>query len=129
MPAESEGGEGLRDRISARGEEALGDVAQILLENPVFNQALQALFGAREIATQATVQAMRNLNLPTSGDVDRLGRRLRSLSDRLEAVEDKLDELNRDVAALRRQPAPQERAFSGQDRPRVEDRHRPEPSS
>jgi hypothetical protein len=106
MPADAHGGEGLRDRISARGEEAIGEVAQILLENPLFNQALQAVFGAREVATQATAQAMRNLNLPTSGDLDRLGRRLRALSDRLEAVEDKLDELNRDFAALRRQREP-----------------------
>jgi hypothetical protein len=103
MPADSQAGEGLRDRISARGEEAIGEVAQILLENPLFNQALQAVFGAREIAAQATAQAMRNLNLPTSADVDRLGRRLRALSDRLDAVEDRLDELSRDFAALRRQ--------------------------
>ena len=36
---------------------------------------------------------IRNLNLPTGNDVDRLARRLRALSERLEEVEDALDRL------------------------------------
>jgi hypothetical protein len=96
-------GEGLRDRISTRGEEALGELADSLLENPVFNQALQAIFGAREIANQAAQQAFKNINVASTADVDRLGRRLRAVSDRLEAVEDRLDDLGRDLAAIRKQ--------------------------
>jgi hypothetical protein len=113
------GDEGIRDRISARGEEALGDLADSLLENPVFNQALQAVFGARELATQAAQQAFKNLNVASTSDVDRLGRRLRAVSDRLEAVEDRLDDLGRDLAAIRKQlepeqpaPSPRESLFS-----------------
>ena len=39
-------------------------------------------------------------NLASSADLERLGRRLRSLSDRLEAIEDRLDDVADEVAAL-----------------------------
>jgi hypothetical protein len=97
------GGEGIRDRISHRGEGALGELAQFLVENPWLNQALQVAFGARERATQAGQTAIRNLNLPTSNDVERLARRLRAVSERLEEVEDAIDRLTREVAELRQQ--------------------------
>jgi hypothetical protein len=97
------GGEGRRDRSSSRGESALGELAQFLVENPWLNQAFQVAFGARERASQAGASALRNLNLPTGNDVDRLARRLRAVSERLEAVEDTLDQLTRELAALRRQ--------------------------
>ena len=96
------GGEGIRDRISARGEGALGELAQFLVDNPWMNQALQVAFGARERASQAGAQAIRNLNLPTGNDVDRLVRRLRAVSERLEEVEDAVDRLGRALAELRR---------------------------
>jgi hypothetical protein len=97
------GDEGIRDRFSARGEGALGELAQLLIDNPWTNQALQVALGARERASQASQTAIRNLNLPTGSDVDRLARRLRAVTERLEAVEDTLDQLNREVAALRRE--------------------------
>jgi hypothetical protein len=96
------GGEGLKDRLSSRGEDALSELAQALLDNPWFKQALEMAFEARERASQAGASAMRNLNVPTAADVDRLGRRLRAVSERLEAVEDKLDELSRELAEIRR---------------------------
>ena len=99
------GGDGIRERISARGEGALGELAQFLVENPWLNQALQVAFGARERASQAGASAIRNLNLPTGQDVDRLARRLRAVSERLDAVEDAVDQLSREVAALRRERA------------------------
>src|SRR2546430_7290855 len=72
-----EEGEGIRERISAlAGEGALGELAQFLVDNPWTNQALQVAFGARERASQAGIAALRNLNLPTSTDFDRLNRRL-----------------------------------------------------
>ena len=46
---------------------------------------------------------IRNLNLPTGNDVDRIARRLRALSERLEEVEDTLDQLSREIAELRRE--------------------------
>lgn len=106
-------GEGLRGRLSARGEEALGEVAQALLETPVFKQMLDAAFGARDAASSATAQALKNLNLPSASEVDRLERRLRGLSERLEAIEDRLDELAAEAAASRRR----DDAGSGEPRP------------
>ena len=97
------GGEGTTERNSARGESALGDLAQFLVDNPWLNQALHVAFGARERASQASQTAIRSLNLPTGTDVDRLARRLRAVSERLETVEDALDQLSREVAALRQE--------------------------
>jgi hypothetical protein len=97
------GGEGRRDRAYSRSEGALGDIAQLLVDNPWMNQALQVALGARERASQAGASAIRNLNLPTGNDVDRLARRLRAVSERLENVEDTLDRLTREVAELRRE--------------------------
>lgn len=97
------GGEGKRDRASSRGESTLGDLAQLLVDNPWMNQALQVALGARERASQAGAHAIRNLNLPTGNDVDRLARRLRAVSERLEEVEDQLDALTRELAELRRE--------------------------
>lgn len=90
-----------KDRISSKGEEALGEVAQALLENPVFSQILQSAFGAREAAGQVTAQAMRNVGFATQADLERLERRVRGISDRIEAVEDRLDALGTDASAAK----------------------------
>jgi hypothetical protein len=108
------GGEGMRDRVSSRGEGALGDLAQLLVDNPWMNQALQIAFGARERASQAGASAIRNLNLPTGNDVDRLARRLRAVSERLETVEDTLDRVTRELAELRRERDSARRGASSQ---------------
>ena len=89
-----------------RGEEALGDLAQALLENPLFNQALTAAMGAGERAAQAQRTAMGALNIPAASELERLEQRLRSLSNRLESVEDRLDDLGDELAVLRRRLAP-----------------------
>lgn len=93
----------LRERLSTAGEEALGEVAQALLENPLFNQALTAALGAGERALEAQRAAMGALNIPSASDLERLERRVRSLSGRLEELEDRLDELADELAALRKQ--------------------------
>jgi chromosome segregation ATPase len=95
------------DGIRARGEQAIGDLAQALLDNPMFNNALSAAFGAREKAIEAQQAAMGALNLPSASEVERLERRLRSLSERLEIVEEQLDGVARDVSAIRRQASGQ----------------------
>jgi chromosome segregation ATPase len=43
------------------------------------------------------------LNLPSASEVERLERRLRSLSQRLEAVEEQIDGVARDISVIRRQ--------------------------
>jgi hypothetical protein len=87
--------ESVRDRFAAKGEEALGKFAQDLLENPIVNGALTRALGAREIAAQAQEVAMGALNIPSASDVERLTRRLRSVSQRLEGIEDGLDRIER----------------------------------
>ena len=77
---------GLKDRLSTAGEDALGELAQNLLENPIFSQAVAGALGAGERALQAQRSAMSALNIPSSGDLERIERRLRSLSDRLEEL-------------------------------------------
>ena len=80
--------DGLRDWLSARGEDALGEFAQALLDNPLLHQALQVAFEARGRAQEVGAQAIEGLNLPTAAETERLERRLRAVSERLETVED-----------------------------------------
>jgi hypothetical protein len=87
--------------IRARGEEAVGGLAQALLENPLLNTALGRALGAGERAVQAQRTAMGALNIASSADLERITRRLRSLSDRLEALEDRFDDLADELAATR----------------------------
>jgi chromosome segregation ATPase len=88
-------GENLRDRITRQGEDALGKLAQDLLENPLVTGAIGRAFDARERAVAAQETAMSALNLPSAADLERLTRRLRSVSQRLEGIEDGVDRLDR----------------------------------
>jgi chromosome segregation ATPase len=93
------------ESLRARSEQAIGEIAQALIDSPTLHNALQAAFGAREKALEGQQAAMRALNLPSAGDVERLERRLRSFSQRLEDVEEQLDDLNREISGLRRKIA------------------------
>jgi chromosome segregation ATPase len=92
--------DGLRARISRQSEDALGKLAQELLESPFVSTALSRAFEAREKAAQAQEVAMGALNLPSAGDLERLTRRVRSVSQRLEGVEDVLDRVEERVGAM-----------------------------
>jgi len=81
------------ERLSRQGEETLGKIAEDLIGNPVINGALTRAFEAREKAAQAQEVAMGALNIPSAADIERLTRRLRSVSQRLEGIEDALDRL------------------------------------
>lgn len=84
-----------QDSLRARSEQAIGEIAQALLDSQVLENAVAAAFGAREKAQEAQQAAMAALNLPSAGDVERLERRLRAVSQRLDEVEDELDRLRR----------------------------------
>jgi predicted nucleic acid-binding Zn-ribbon protein len=86
--------EGLRQRLTRQGEDAIGKLAQDLLENPLFNGAITRAFDAREKAAQAQEVAMGALNIPSASDIERLTRRVRSVSQRLEGIEDGIDRLD-----------------------------------
>jgi CRP-like cAMP-binding protein len=98
--ADDSSDDGLRRRIARTGEDALGKLAQDLLENPLVNGALTRAFDAREKAAQAQEVAMGALNLPSAADVERLTRRVRSVSQRLEGIEDGVDRLDQRIAAV-----------------------------
>jgi|BarGraIncu00222A_1022003.scaffolds.fasta_scaffold79967_1 hypothetical protein len=86
--------ESLKGRVTRQGEEAIGKLAQELLENPMVSTALSAAFETRERAMRAQQVAMGALNLPSASDLERLTRRIRSVSQRLEGIEDGLDRLD-----------------------------------
>ena len=85
----------LRDRLSGTTEDRLGRALSDLLENPLLTAAIGRAFDAREKASQAQEVAMGALNIPSAGDIERLTRRLRSVSQRLEGIEDGVHQLNR----------------------------------
>src|SRR3954469_14797873 len=97
--------DGFVDRLSRQGEEALGRIAEELIGNPVVNSALTHAFDAREKAVLAQEAAMGALNIPSAADIERVTRRLRSISQRLEGIEDAVDRLEARLASM---PAPDE---------------------
>ena len=88
------------EKMSRQGEEALGRIAEELIANPVVNGAITRAFEAREKAVQAQGAAMGALNLPSAADIERITRRLRSLSQRLEGIEDAMDRLEERLASV-----------------------------
>jgi hypothetical protein len=88
----------LRDRLSGNTEDRLGRALSELLESPLLTGAIGRAFDARERAAQAQEVALGALNIPSAADVERLTRRLRSVSHRLEAIEDGVDRLDRALA-------------------------------
>jgi len=98
--------DGLRERLARSGEETLGRLAQDLLENPLVSGAIARAFEAREKASQAQELAMGALNIPSAADLERLTRRLRSVSQRLEGIEDGVDRLDRRLEQAARAAQP-----------------------
>jgi chromosome segregation ATPase len=94
-----------QDGLRARSEQAIGELAQALVDSQALHNALSAAFGAREKAIEAQQAAMSALNLSSATDLERLERRLRSFSERLEEVEEQIDELTRQLGSLRREAA------------------------
>jgi hypothetical protein len=89
---------GLRGRLTKQGEDAIGKLAQDLLENPLVTGAIARAFDAREKASQAQEAAFGALNIPSAADIERLTRRVRSVSQRLEGIEDAVDRLDQRLA-------------------------------
>ena len=94
----------LRDRLGGNAEERLGRALSELLESPLFTGAIGRAFDAREKAAQAQEVALGALNLPSAADIERLTRRIRSLSQRLEAIEDGVERLDTSRLVERRGP-------------------------
>jgi CRP-like cAMP-binding protein len=106
---ETQGDEGIRSRLTKQGEDAIGKLAQDLLENPLISGAIGRAFEAREKAAQAQEVAMGALNLPSAADVERLTRRLRSVAQRLEGIEDSVDRVDERISTMGSNSAIEER--------------------
>lgn len=85
----------LRERLTSGTEDKLGRALADLLENPLITGTIGRAFDARERAAQAQELALSALNIPTAADIERLTRRLRSVSQRLEGIEDGVHRINR----------------------------------
>jgi uncharacterized membrane protein YccC len=86
---------GLRERLADGTEDKLGKALTDLLENPLLTGVVGRAFDAREKAAQAQEVAMGAFNIPSAADIERLTRRLRSVSQRLEGIEDGVHRLDR----------------------------------
>jgi len=82
--------------------ERLGKALSELLENPLVSGAIGRALGAREKAAVAQELWMAALNLPSAADLERLTRRVRSVSQRLEGVEDGVGRLGQAVVGAGR---------------------------
>jgi len=98
MPDERNIANRLRERLGDSTEERVGKALSDLLENPLITGAIGRAFDAREKATQAQELAMGALNIPSAADIERLTRRIRSVSQRLEGIEDGIDRIGRSLA-------------------------------
>jgi hypothetical protein len=85
----------MRERLGSTSEDRLGKALSELLESPLLTGAIGRVFDAREKASHAQEAAMGALNIPSAADIERLTRRLRSVSYRLEGIEDGVGRLDR----------------------------------
>jgi chromosome segregation ATPase len=90
--------DGLRERLTKQGEDTLGKFAEDLMANPLVAGAIQRAFDAREKASSAQEAALGALMLPSAADIERLTRRVRSVSQRLEGIEDGIDRIDERLA-------------------------------
>lgn len=98
MPDTNAAAKSLRERLAGAGEDHLGRALSDLLDSPLVSGTIGRAFDAREKAAQAQELAMGALNIPSAADIERLTRRLRSVSQRLEGIEDGVQRLDRALA-------------------------------
>jgi chromosome segregation ATPase len=108
--------DGLRERLTKQGEDTLGKMADDLLANPIVSGAISRAFEAREKATSVQEATLAALNLPSAADIERLTRRVRSVSQRLEGIEDGLDRIDERLSVLSASTAIEPRLDAIEDR-------------
>lgn len=92
--------DGLRERITKQGEDTIGKMAEDLLANPLISGAIAHAFEAKERATSVQEATLAALNLPSAADIERLTRRVRSVSQRLEGIEDGIDRVEERITGM-----------------------------
>jgi hypothetical protein len=99
MPDPNTAVKNLRERLAGAGEDHLGKALSDLLDSPLLTGTIGRAFDTREKVAQAQELAMGALNIPSAADIERLTRRLRSVSQRLEGIEDGVHRLDRVLAS------------------------------
>lgn len=97
---DDEPNETFADRVAREGEDVVARLVQELSAQPLVRTLIERVFEARERAAQAQDVAMATLNIPSASDIERLTRRIRSVSLRMEGLEDAVDRLDERLAAL-----------------------------
>jgi septal ring factor EnvC (AmiA/AmiB activator) len=108
--------DGLRERLTKQGEDTLGKMADDLLANPLVSGAISRAFDAREKATSVQEATLAALNLPSAADIERLTRRVRSVSQRLEGIEDGIDRVDERLSTMNAAAAIEPRLDAIEDR-------------
>ena len=85
---------GWRDQIQRQGEDAVGWLAQEMLDNQIVKGAVQGVTDAGQKVFEAREMVFGVLDLSSASETQELIRRLRSVSQRLEDVEDGFDRLS-----------------------------------
>jgi polyhydroxyalkanoate synthesis regulator phasin len=80
---------GLLDKLRSRGGEVLGQLSSELMSSPRFMKAVEGAMKGREKLEEAAASALKQMNVPTRGELKRASARI--------------DTLEREVAELRRQ--------------------------
>lgn len=94
--------ESFADRVARESEDALAKLVAELSENQLVRSVIGKTFEARERAAQAQEVAFAALNIPSASDIERLTRRIRSVSLRMEGLEDGVDRIDERLAAIER---------------------------
>lgn len=86
-------GETLREKLTRQGEDAVAKVVQDLARSPIVGEAMNAAMRVGEKASKAQEATLGAMQIPTAADIERITRRIRSVSNRIEEIEDGIDRL------------------------------------
>ncbi|MCC6133578.1 MAG: hypothetical protein IT186_26920 [Acidobacteria bacterium] len=78
--------------LMARGEEFFNKLANTLMANPVFLDALKKGVAAKEAVDEQVAVAMKRMNLVTRKDLTKLERRISELEAELAGLKEKAEE-------------------------------------
>jgi len=80
---------GLLDRLRSRGEEVLTQVSAELMSNPRFMKAMDGAMRGKERLEEGVGQALKQMNVPTRGELKRALSRIESLEREVAALKAK----------------------------------------
>ncbi len=97
---EQNNSDGWRSRVTRQGEEAVGWLAQEVIDNDAVQGAVKGVVDAGQRVFRARESVFGMLDLSSASDLQKLTRRMRSVSQRLEDVEDGVDGLSQKIGGM-----------------------------